>query len=268
MRRRFLLLAPLLAAAHLPLAAQPADTLPGARGPLVTSSDLRRAGIGAAATVLLMAIADKPIQRAIADDSTRRSPTLQRVAQRVAPLNEFRSFYISAGVYGLGTIARRNRVADIGLHAMEAIVISRLVTDVIGGTLGRGRPYAEGDDRPHVFKWGQGLRTHGYNSLPSRHVTGVSALATVVTREVAMSWPGNEKWVGPIAYGVSTLVGAGRVWTHHHWASDVAAGTVVGTLVGTAVTRFHHTHPNNGFDRVLLQRQVPGAPMIGFNFKF
>jgi hypothetical protein len=266
--RAILTVCALIVAARGSAIAQPADTISGPRGPLIRTSDLRNAGLGAAATVLLLALVDRPVQEAAVKPSLQDNRTLKRISERVAPINEVRSLYISTGVYGLGLIARRNRVADIGLHSMEAIVLSRLVTDAIGGSLGRGRPYEAGASDPHLFEWGKGLSKHGYNSLPSRHVTGVSAMATVVTREVAMSWPGAKKWVAPVGYGLSTLVGLGRVYTSHHWLSDVAAGTVVGTLVGTAVTRFHHTHPGNGFDRVMLGRASSDSPTLGLSFKF
>jgi len=58
--------------------------------------------------------------------------------------------------------------------------------------------------------------------------------------------------VGRVIYGGATLVGLARMYHDEHWASDVALGAAIGIFTGRRVVRWHHTHPGNRLDRILL----------------
>jgi hypothetical protein len=53
-------------------------------------------------------------------------------------------------------------------------------------------------------------------------------------------------------YGGATLIGLSRMYDNHHWASDVVLGAAIGTFAGRKIVRFHHSHPGNDIDRILL----------------
>jgi membrane-associated phospholipid phosphatase len=50
-----------------------------------------------------------------------------------------------------------------------------------------------------------------------------------------------------------------RIYLDQHWASDIAAGAFVGTLFGTKVVHYAHTHRQSKLDRILMGGMI--APM-------
>src|SRR5438270_10277359 len=77
---------------------------------------------------------------------------------------------IGASMYGTGRLLHLNRVADLGLHGTESILIGGVITSAIKLTAGRARPYVTGDDDPDDFQLFRGLRKgNGYQAFPSGH---------------------------------------------------------------------------------------------------
>ena len=57
------------------------------------------------------------------------------------------------------------------------------------------------------------------------------AIASVIAREY------DATWVKVSAYGVAALVGTARMYSGAHYISDVVAGALIGTTVGTMIAR-------------------------------
>jgi membrane-associated phospholipid phosphatase len=70
------------------------------------------------------------------------------------------------------------------------------------------------------------------NSFPSGHTSGAFALATVA--EVYYG-----PWIGIPSYALASLVGVARLDSNQHWASDVLAGAIIGTMMGLGTATFH-----------------------------
>ena len=88
------------------------------------------------------------------------------------------------------------------------------------------------------FSFAGGFRGgDGSQSFPSGHTTAAFALATTLTLETMRFNPDVTKLVAIASYSVATGVGMARVYTNHHWASDVALGAGVGTLGALIVER-------------------------------
>src|SRR5215213_10617429 len=64
---------------------------------------------------------------------------------------------IGGGLYVVGRIGHYDRVADLGLHSTEAILLGGGITSLIKGLAGRARPYVSADTSPHDFQFGRGL---------------------------------------------------------------------------------------------------------------
>ncbi len=79
----------------------------------------------------------------------------------------------------------------------------------------------------------QRLRPDGSNhhSFVSGHTATAFTLAAILDREFRDQSP----WWGIGGYAIATYVGASRVWSNKHYATDVAAGALVG-LGATPVT--------------------------------
>ena len=166
----------------------------------------------------------------------------------------------AGGLYVIGKVSHKPRTADLGLHATEAI----LIADVLGGGMkaffGRARPYVD-TSRPYDFHLFRGFKSDDYRSFPSGHVINAFAFASTVSRETEIWWPRSRWYVGTLMYGGATLVGLSRMYNNQHWASDVAGGAAVGTLVGLKVVTYQHSHPDNWINRAFLSLSI--TPQIG-----
>jgi membrane-associated phospholipid phosphatase len=130
------------------------------------------------------------------------------------------------------------------------------VHTLIKGGLGRARPFITreaGEYDPFDINPGKGFSDPEYRSMPSLHVGGTMAFATVLSDELDRWKPGEYRWVRPILYTAATLPGFARMYTDKHWASDILFGAVSGYLVATKVTVYTRSHPNNRIDRWLLK---------------
>ena len=240
--------------------------------PFLTTRDLVGAAVVTAATFALLPVDDFLAERfhdhRIAD-SLAGKRGLHNVTEHLANLNEYRAFYFSVGAWGLGRLTGKRTVADMGWHSAEAILGSRIVVDLIGGPAGRARPRVNRD--PRDFGWWKGFTTVGYHSFPSRHTAGAFAFAAVMTEETRMRWPHATRWVAPTTYGVATAVGLGRMYTEHHWLTDVVAGAAIGIFAGRKAVRYSHAHPSNSLDRFMLGKapsEDGSAMRIGVRFGF
>jgi membrane-associated phospholipid phosphatase len=140
----------------------------------------------------------------------------------------------------------------MGLHATGAVIVANLITGGIKTVAGRARPYVDSSNARN-FHLMRGLHESDYRSFPSGHATAAFAFASVVTAETSRSWP-DARWpVGIVTYGMASLTGLSRIYNYKHWASDVVAGTAIGTLTGLKLYRYQHSHPGNRIDKTLLR---------------
>src|SRR4029079_2954166 len=128
------------------------------------------------------------------------------------------------GLYTVGKVAHHPRLAEVGWHGTEAVLLANSITNVLKWGLGRARPYAVADTNPHDFKFGGGFGDDRRTSFPSGHTTTAFAAASAVASEARAQWP--HQWysawlIPPVLYGGATMVGLSRMYHDKHWASDV-----------------------------------------------
>lgn len=68
-------------------------------------------------------------------------------------------------------------------------------------------------------------------SMPSGHAVGAAAFAVVIT------WIAARRWA-VLAWLLTGLVGASRIYVHVHWPTDVLVGWVLGAAVAFLVLRW------------------------------
>jgi membrane-associated phospholipid phosphatase len=252
---RALLVASLFAAA--PVGAQPSDTTAISRQPLFVQKDAYYAG-----GFILATIAAAPLDKYFAQRLQR--PWVQENRFLAKTANIFRwtgqpgAYIIGASMYGIGRLTSNERMADLGLHGTEALVAGQLTGAVLKGFFGRARPYVNPDNpNPFQFQFGRGFRKNDdYRSFPSGHtVAGFAAAAAVVT-ETSRWWPRSTWYVGPVMYGGASLIGLSRMYNNKHWASDVLTGALIGSFAGRKIVRYHHSHPGNRIDDLLLSGSI------------
>ena len=233
--------------------AQPADTISGEK-PLFTFRDVLTAGGFTLATIAL-APADRHMTHQLQVPARQSNRLLHRSATVFRLFGNPGSMITGAGLYLLGTANGQRRTQDLGLHAIEAIVLGFGATSTVKIVTGRARPRISENDASK-FQLLRVLRGDDYQSFPSGHTTSAFAFAATVASETQRWWP-RSRWVlGPILYGGATLTGVSRIYNKAHWASDVMAGAAIGTITGLKVVRYQHSHPDNYLDRKLLRAGV------------
>ncbi len=205
--------------------------------------------------------ADQYLARRAQNPRTQENRVIRRSARIVGDVAAPGSLIIGGTLYAAGRIAGNERMASLGLHGTEAVLIG-LGTVALGKAVaGRARPYVTADTNARDFKLMRGLRGgDDYRSFPSGHTVMAFAAAAAVTGETARWWPDATPYIGTALYGGAALAGLSRMYDNKHWASDVLVGAAIGTVVGQKVVRYHRTHPGNRVDRWFLSaRVVPGA---------
>jgi membrane-associated phospholipid phosphatase len=234
-----------------PLAPTLAQADTAAVGPLFTYRDALLAGTFAIAARAVHPLDDYYARR-LQDSSTQANRKLQLLATFVRTTAAPGSYVIGGSLYAVGRLARNRKLASLGLHGTEALVVGEATAVVLKAVVGRQRPYIH----PRNANSYQFLRgaTQGdaYRSFPSGHAVAAFAAAAAVTAETSRNDPTSTWYVAPIMYGGAALVGVSRMYNNQHWASDVLVGAGIGTFAGLKVVRFHDSHPNNRIDRFFL----------------
>jgi len=184
-----------------------------------TATDWGSCALGAAAVVGVGLVLDRTLAEGAARSWT---PARDHLASNVAQVGGTGGLVLMGAAYAGFSILNKDEPRSVVVDMGIATVLAQVAILPVKYLAGRARP---GDD--------QGT-THfapftGNDSFPSGHTTQAFAMASVLALRC------DEPWVGYAAYGVASLVGAARLVTRDHFASDVAAGALVGTCVGRSV---------------------------------
>lgn len=245
-----------LVAACLPISAAPlaaraqVDTL--SPRPLFTWRDGALAGIFALGTVAIHPL-DKHYADRLQDPRNQENRVLHDAAIGFRTIAVPGSVVIGVGMYTIGRLANNPRMADLGLHGTEALFVGDGVAVLLKGIFGRARPFVDSVPNPNNWQLFRGFTSDTrYKSFPSGHTVAGFAAAAAVANETSRWWP-NTRWIiGPTMFAGATLIGLSRMYNNRHWASDVIMGAAIGTFAGNKVVRYHHSHPGNRIDRLLL----------------
>ncbi len=244
---KLVLTAVLVACTVVPAAAQTEEGPP--TKPLFTWRDGLLLGGLTIATAAVAPI-DVAIANRLRDTTVQENRVISTLAGIVRDVATPYSAYIGVSLYAYGRLANDRRIADLGLHGTEALLIGAVSGAVLKGLFGRERPYVKRD--PHSYKLGRGFGEEHYRSMPSGHTISAFAAAAAVTSETRRWWRGSEVYIGPLMYGGAALAGISRIYHNRHWMSDIMMGAAIGTVAGIKVVRYHHAHPDNVIDRWLL----------------
>lgn len=268
MRFILALVAALLAGTAPAVTAQDPPAPAPAGKPLFTSFD-----IVALASFTAMTLAITPVDEELAgtaqDSIFQKNTWLRRSAAVVREVATPGSVIIGSTLYIVGRTGGNERMAEIGLHGLEALAVGGGVTFLLKGLVGRSRPYM-GADSPRNFGFARGFGSPDYRSFPSGHTVMAFAAAAAVTQTTDKWWPSTTWYIAPALYGGATLAGLSRMYNNKHWASDVVVGAAIGTFAGLKVMRYHdETNPDNWIDRTFLSVSIPfderGAGAVSFS---
>jgi len=161
--------------------------------------------------------------------STRRRVRGRRRGPRVAAL-------AATGVGALG-----DTLAYVPAAAIGSYLLHRRGAAGGGAVFGAAASVALGR---HVFRWcvprfrppTHLAQWNAFASFPSGHATGTAAVGLTAAHVLA-----HEGLVPPVpalaaALGLTAAVGAARVATDDHWATDIVGGWLAGAAVASAAT--------------------------------
>jgi len=133
----------------------------------------------------------------------------------------------------------------------EALAINGVISRVTEKASGRKRPDA-------------GTGTPDYTAFPSGHTsTAFTIAAGLCVQHAGLEIYGGvaDKLVCPAAATVATATGLLRIVSDRHWASDVLAGAVLGTVVGATVS-WAHMHDAGGAPRTTFSLGPGGRSLL------
>ncbi|HET9423871.1 MAG TPA: phosphatase PAP2 family protein [Gemmatimonadaceae bacterium] len=248
-----------------------ADTVPqGGDKHLFNRRDAVMAGAFAVTTVLLFPL-DRQLARTLQNEAAKANDFFEDASAGVEYIASPGAYLIGGSLYLAGQATGSRKLADLGWHGTEAVLLGEGTSMLLKGILGRGRPLVNVED-PSDFRFGHGFADSDWRSFPSGHTTTAFAAASAVTDETTRWWPGSTWVVGPLMYGGATLVGLSRMYHNRHWASDIALGALIGTFSGKKVVLASHANPNNVIDRFMLGGHVApskfGTINVGWGTKW
>jgi membrane-associated phospholipid phosphatase len=191
-------------------------------------------------------IFDENIRKSIREHGNQTLDNIANVGNAIG--NPLVHIGMAGMVYGGGVLAGSQKWQETGKMLGEAVLLADAATLVLKVSIGRGRPYVNGDRgsfKPLQFD-------SDYDSMPSMHTASSFAAASI------MSDASESLWAKAAYYSAATVVGLSRMVDDQHWASDVILGAAIGELCGRIVAR-HHA---NG------KRKIALAPIISGNSVF
>lgn len=173
----------------------------------------------------------------------KRNSWVDSVSPKATLLGEWG---VDCGIAGLfvlsGLVCKDKKARDTGLMALETLLHTGFMVQVLKHLAGRQRPSVEaGQDYwfgPGVFfnRYSEGFFAR-YDSFPSGHTISAWGLATVIAENYK-----DRLWVSLTCYGLATAVGLSRLTEDAHWFSDVFIGAVLGYAIGKMVVRNYNRH--------------------------
>jgi membrane-associated phospholipid phosphatase len=222
--------------------------------PLFTRKDFVIGGAFIVGTVAMFPF-DERLANHLTNPGARANKFFNKASTGVEWIASPGAYVIGGTLYAVGRIGRFDRIADLGLHGTEAVLVADVVTYALKGITGRARPFVFADTSPHNFKFFKGFGDGNRQSFPSGHSTSAFAAAAAVTAETGTWWPKSTWVIGPLMYGGATMVGLSRMYHNRHWASDVVLGAAIGTFSGQKIVQYSHAHPTR-LDKALLHVSV------------
>ena len=143
----------------------------------------------------------------------------------------FTSVVLSGGLFAYGKFKHDNRSLQTASQIIQAQFAVGLFAQVIKRISGRESPRVStapgGTWRPFAsFSAFQNHTSH-YDAFPSGHLASMMATITVL----ALNYP-EKKWIKPIAYALTGIVGYAMVNNGVHWAGDYPLALGIGYLCG------------------------------------
>ncbi len=197
----------------------------------------------------------------VSDRWYKSSRTVSDVSDFFVSLGDGKSQFALAGVFAAyGLVSSDQRALRTGSEIVQAVLASGTVVQILKHVTGRQSPFTRSSPTglwrffPNQIDYLK--HVPAYDAFPSGHIC--TAMATVVV--IAENYP-EAKWIGPVGYVASGLLGVGMVNRGIHWYSDYPLGLALGYAFGMIAA-----HPD-GIPTAAStddgKAHVSVAPMVG-----
>jgi hypothetical protein len=168
----------------------------------------------------------------VSDRWYKNSRTVTDVSDFFVSLGDGKSQFALGGAFAAyGLINDDHRALRTGSQIVQAVLASGSVVQLLKHITGRESPFTRtsptGTWRFFPNQLDYLKHVPAYDAFPSGHIC--TAMATVIV--IAENYP-ETKWIRPVGYVVSGLVGIGMVNRGIHWYSDYPLGLAIGYACG------------------------------------
>lgn len=187
----------------------------------------------AGTTTGLIYLADEEIR-----DGALGNGHFQRFGDEIQVFGRGPALLAVTGGFLVSGMIFRDKEIETAKMLIEGSLLTQGYSVLLKRAIGRERP---GPDGPRSF--------HPWStewSMPSGETANAFTVAAVVSEQYP-NWP-----VRLFSYGAAATLGAGRIATDDHWASDVFVSAALGTFVGRSVAYFHKERARRATERKRL----------------
>ena len=168
----------------------------------------------------------------VSDRWYKNSRTVTDVSDFFVSIGDGKSQFALAGAFAAyGLVGDDHRALQTGSQIVQAVLGAGAVVQLLKHITGRESPFTRtsptGTWRFFPNQLDYLKHVPAYDAFPSGHIC--TSIATVIV--IAENYP-ETKWIRPVGYVVSGLVGVGMVNRGIHWYSDYPLGLAIGYVFG------------------------------------
>ena len=148
----------------------------------------------------------------------------------------FPGLLIGVGIFGYGKLHHNFRAISTANQLAESFILMGVFTQALKRISGRRSPFLADNFRdswkPFPSFTNYQKNTPFYDAFPSGHLATLMSSVTVLSE----NYP-EKKWIKPIGYSLTGLVGYAMINNSVHWISDYPLALVLGYLCGKQVAK-------------------------------
>ena len=163
---------------------------------------------------------------------------------------------LAGSVFMYGMFTDNPKFRTTGRLMFESMALSGAVTMFFRITLGRSRPRLE--KGAYDFQFFEMSEMN--NSFPSGHSAVSFALASVLAERA------DNTWASVGLYTLATSASIIRLYYDQHWATDLVAGAVIGTISGKVIHKAYEATASKPVSSNYIF--YPTADGLGFCYRF
>jgi hypothetical protein len=191
------------------------------------------------------------------------SPEAKKWSDFCATIGDGTTQFALAGSFGAyGLVFKDQKALRTGSQIVQAVLASGAVIQVLKHITGRESPFVRTTPLgvwkilPNQIDYHR--RVPQFDAYPSGHIC--TSLATVIV--IAENYP-DIKWIRPVGYTFTTLVGLGMLSNGIHWVSDYPLGLFIGYYFGMLAAHSEGVPVMDSGDGKLKVYVLPNITPIG-----